>query len=118
MQNNGNAQALGFSDKEESMLSTLTMDVLKSSEIKGEKLNFEQVRSSIARKLGVEFTGMLHSDIIVAGVVEMMLDAKQKYYKYLDEERLFSWHAGLCFQGVEVACPILKSHVIDQAKCK
>ncbi len=91
----GQMGALGFSIKEEAVLSTLTLDVLKSSEIEGELLNYEQVRSSIARKLGIEYAGMVHSGRDVEGVVEMLLDATQKYNKTLDEERLFGWHAAL-----------------------
>ncbi len=77
------------------MLSTLTLDVLKSSEIEGEMLNYEQVRSSIARRLGLDYAGMVFPDRNVEGVVEMMLDATQNYQKSLDEERLFGWHAAL-----------------------
>jgi Fic family protein len=91
----GQMEALGFSVKEETTLSNLTMDVLKSSEIEGEKLNYEQVRSSIARKLGLEYAGMVIPDRDVEGVVEMMLDATQRYKEPLDEERLFGWHAAL-----------------------
>ena len=85
----GQINALGFSLKEETMLSSLTLDVLKSSEIEGEILNYEQVRSSIARKLGLEYAGMVYSDKYVDGVVEMMLDATQNYLQALDDERLF-----------------------------
>ncbi len=91
----GQINALGFSMREETMLSTLTLDVLKSSEIEGEILNYEQVRSSIARKLGLDYAGMVYSDRYVDGVVEMMLDATQNYLKPLDDERLFGWHAAL-----------------------
>jgi len=91
----GQINALGFSIKEETMLTTLTLDVLKSSEIEGEVLNYEQVRSSIARRLGLEYAGMVYPDRNVEGVVEMMLDATQNYQKPLDEERLFAWHAAL-----------------------
>ena len=91
----GQMSALGFSEKEETVLSTLTLDVLKSSEIEGEKLNYEQVRSSIARRLGIEYAGMVYSDRNVEGVVEMMLDATQNYNQFLDEDRLFGWHAAL-----------------------
>lgn len=91
----GQMEAIGFSIKEEAILSTLTLDILKSWEIEGELLNYEQVRSSIARKLGIEYAGMVHSDRNVEGVVEMMLDATQNYNKPLDEERLFGWHAAL-----------------------
>lgn len=91
----GQMSSLGFSLKEEAVLTTLTMDVLKSSEIEGENLNYEQVRSSIARRLGMEYGGMVYPDRNVEGVVEMMLDAVLNYRKALDEERLFGWHAAL-----------------------
>ncbi|NOZ46846.1 MAG: Fic family protein [Chlorobi bacterium] len=91
----GQITALGFSVKEETMLSNLTLDVIKSSEIEGELLNYEQVRSSIARKLGLDYAGMVYSNRNVDGVVEMMLDATQNFDKLLDEERLFNWHAAL-----------------------
>ena len=91
----GQMGALGFTIKEEAILSTLTLDVLKSSEIEGESLNYEQVRSSIARRLGMDYAGMVHINRAVEGVVEMMLDATQKYNEPLNEERLFGWHAAL-----------------------
>jgi Fic family protein len=91
----GQMQALGFSLKEETILSTLTLDVLKSSEIEGEMLNYEQVRSSIARRLGIKYAGMVHAEKNVEGVVEMMLDATQRFNEPLDQERLFGWHAAL-----------------------
>lgn len=91
----GQMSALGFSIKEETVLSTLTLDVLKSSEIEGEFLNQEQVRSSIARRLGLEYAGVVHADRNVEGVVEMMLDATQRYDEVLDHERIFGWHASL-----------------------
>lgn len=91
----GQMTTVGFSMKEEAVLSTLTLDVLKSSEIEGEVLDYDQVRSSIARKLGMEYAGMVSSDRNVDGVVEMMLDATQNYRQPLDEERLFGWHAAL-----------------------
>jgi Fic family protein len=91
----GQMGSLGFSIKEEALLSTLTLDVIKSSEIEGEILNYEQVRSSIARRLGMEYAGLLHKDRDVEGVVEMMLDATQKFNEQLIEERLFGWQAAL-----------------------
>ena len=91
----GQMETLGFSIKEETILTTLTLDVLKSSEIEGEMLNYEQVRSSIARRLGIEYAAIVHEDRNVEGVVEMMLDATQKYDKGLDHERIFGWHAAL-----------------------
>ncbi len=91
----GQMQALGFRLQEETMLKTLTMDVIKSSEIEGELLNPEQVRSSIARRLGIEIAGTVLAEGNVEGLVEMMLDATQKYNTSLTEERLYDWHAAL-----------------------
>ena len=91
----GQMQALGFQIQEETMLKALTMDVMKSSEIEGELLNPEQVRSSIARRLGIEIAGAITSERNVEGIVEMMLDATQQYTIPLTEERLFDWHAAL-----------------------
>ena len=95
----GQMSSFGFSLKEETILSTLTKDVLKSSEIEGEKLNYEQVRSSIARKLEIDYAGMIYSERDVEGVVEMILDATQNYTQPLNEERLFGWHAALFPSG-------------------
>lgn len=91
----GRMGALGFSLRNEAMLQTLTLDVIKSSEIEGEVLDADQVRSSIARRLGLEIAGLIPSDRHVDGVVEMMLDATQNYNKPLTKPRLFSWHASL-----------------------
>ncbi|GLS31008.1 Fic family protein [Mesorhizobium albiziae] len=91
----GQMQALGFPLRQEAILKTLTEDVLKSSEIEGEILDREQVRSSIARRLGIEAGAVLPADRHVEGVVEMMLDATQKFRAPLTDERLFSWHAAL-----------------------
>lgn len=91
----GQLIALGFSIRDETLLSTLTIDVLKSSEIEGEKLNYEEVRSSIAKKLGLEYNANVYPSRDVEGVVEMMLDATQNYEQPLSEERLFNWHAAL-----------------------
>ena len=91
----GQMSSLGFSTKEEANLTTLTLDVVKSSEIEGEKLNYEQVRSSIARRLGLDVAGLVPTDRNVEGVVEMMLDATQNYLQPLTEDRLFGWHSAL-----------------------
>ena len=91
----GRMEALGFSLRKEAELETLTLDVLKSSEIEGEVLNPEQVRSSIARRLGMDIPGVIPTDRNVEGVVEMMLDATQNFDKPLPAERLFGWHAPL-----------------------
>jgi Fic family protein len=92
----GQMEALGFSLQEEAVLRTITEDVVKSSEIEGEKLDREAVRSSIARRLEIDAGGLkTASDGNVEGVVEMMLDATRNYDKPLSEERLFAWHACL-----------------------
>lgn len=92
---NGQMNALGFSAKEEATLTTLTLDVVKSSEIEGELLNYDQVRSSIARRLGINTAGLVPGNRHIEGVVEMMLDATQNYQKPLTQKRLFGWHAAL-----------------------
>ena len=76
-------------------MQTLTIDVLKSSEIEGEKLDEDQVRSSIARRLGMDIGGLQPADRNVEGVVEMMLDATHHYDLPLTADRLFAWHAAL-----------------------
>ena len=91
----GKLEGLGFRLREEASLETLTLDVTKSSEIEGEKLPVDQVRSSIARRLGIEIAGEVSSNRNVEGVVEMMLDATQRYDLPLTDERLFGWHASL-----------------------
>jgi Fic family protein len=91
----GYMELIGFITRNETTLQTLTLDVLKSTEIEGEILNTEQVRSSIARHLGIEIAGSVPSDRYIDGVVEMMLDATQSYHKPLTKKRLFDWHASL-----------------------
>jgi Fic family protein len=92
-------ELLGFDLRNEAQLDTLTLDVLKSSEIEGEYLNPDQVRSSIARKLGMDIAGSVDSDRNVDGVVEMMLDATQNCFEPLTADRLFDWHAALFQTG-------------------
>ncbi len=91
----GRMESLGFERRNEAILATLTDDVIKSSEIEGEALDREQVRSSIARRLGMDIAGAIHADRSVEGVVEMMLDATQNFAQPLTEARLFDWHAAL-----------------------
>jgi Fic family protein len=91
----GRMEGLGFRLRAEASLTTLTADVIKSSAIEGAVLDAEQVRSSIARRLGLDFGGKVQASRDVEGVVEMMLDATQKYAQPLTAERLFSWHASL-----------------------
>jgi Fic family protein len=91
----GRMEGLGFPLQREAELATLTLDVLKSSEIEGERLDADQVRSSIARRLGMDIGGLTPTDRDVEGIVEMMLDATQNFAKPIDKERLFGWHAAL-----------------------
>lgn len=91
----GKMEGLGFDVRVEAHLRTLTEDVVKSSEIEGEKLEPDQVRSSIARRLGMDVAGLIPADRDVEGVVEMMMDATSRYAKPLTAKRLFDWHAAL-----------------------
>jgi len=91
----GQMEALGFPLRQEGVLQTLTDDVVKSGEIEGESLDANQVRSSIARRLGMDVAGVVTANRHVEGVVEMMLDATHHYDQPLTVERLFAWHASL-----------------------
>lgn len=91
----GRMEGLGFELKREASLSTLTNDIVKSSAIEGENLKPEEVRSSIARRLGIDIAGLIPASRDVEGVVEMMLDATQQFSKPLTKDRLFDWHAAL-----------------------
>lgn len=91
----GRMEALGFDLRNEALLNTLTLDVLKSTEIEGEILNPGQVRSSIARRLGMEIADSVDADRNVEGMVEMMIDATHHCFQPLTAERLFDWHAAL-----------------------
>lgn len=91
----GKMESIGFDLRNEAELETLTLEVIRTSEIEGEILNPEQVRSSIARRLGMDISGLIPSDRHVDGVVDMTLDATQHYDKSLTAERLFDWHAAL-----------------------
>lgn len=91
----GRMEALGFEMRSEATLRTLTEDVVKTSEIEGEILVPDQVRSSIANRLGLDAGGLPAPDRNVDGVVEMTLDATRNYAVPLTEERLLSWHAAL-----------------------
>lgn len=91
----GKMETLGFELRSEAHLQTLTQDVIKSSEIEGESLAPDQVRSSIARRLGMDVAGLVPADRDVEGIVEMMLDATGNFDQVLTAERLFAWHAAL-----------------------
>jgi len=91
----GRMEALGFDLRSEANLAVLTDDVVCSSAIEGERLNSDEVRSSIARRLGLDTAGLPAPSRAVEGVVEMMLDATRHYDQPLTAERLFGWHAAL-----------------------
>ena len=91
----GRMDGLGIPLRAQATLTTLTADVIQSSAIEGEFLNQEQVYSSIARKLGLDVAGMVSSSRDIDGIVEMMLDATQKFQKPLTSDRLFAWQSAL-----------------------
>jgi Fic family protein len=95
----GHMEALGFSLQTEALLQTLTLEALKSSEIEGELLPTEQVRSSLARRLGLDVAGLVPAERRVDGVVEMLLDATQGFAQPVTAERLCSWQAALFPSG-------------------
>lgn len=88
----GRMSSLGFDFQEDALLTTLSQELVSSSEIEGELLDRQQVRSSIARRLGIETAGMVGASRYVEGVVEMLLDATQRYAEPLTDARLFGWH--------------------------
>ena len=91
----GKMQRLGFENSKHTVLNVLTEDVIKSSEIEGVKLNIEQVRSSIAQRLGLDIGGDVYVERDVQGIVDMMLDATLNYDKPVTEDRLFGWQASM-----------------------
>jgi Fic family protein len=95
----GQMEGLGFHLRGEANLESLTKEVIGSSAIEGEKLDAEEVRSSIARRLGIAHAGTTPASRHVEGVVEMMIDATRKYEEALTAERLCSWHAALFPSG-------------------
>jgi len=91
----GRMESMGFELREEAVLETITEDVVKSSKIEGELLNPEEVRSSVARRLGMDIAGLPEASRNVEGVVEMTMDATQHYQEVLTKDRLGGWHASL-----------------------
>jgi Fic family protein len=112
----GRMEGLGFQLRAEAVLNTLTEDVLKSSETEGETLDRDQVRSSIARRFGLDIGGLVPADRNVEGVVEMMLDATQRYAEPLTGRRLFAWHAALFPSGHSGISKIRERAWRDDAK--
>lgn len=96
----GKMEQLGFQLQAQATLSTLTREIIKSSEIEGEKLDQEQVRSSIARHLGIDYANTLPTDRHIDGFVEVLLDATNYFSKPLSEQRLCAWHAALFPSGL------------------
>ena len=88
----GEMCSMGFQMQNDAVLTNLTLEVIKSSEIEGEILNLEQVRSSLAKRLGIETAGVVPASRYIEGVVEMMLDATQRFGEPLSDDRLFGWH--------------------------
>jgi Fic family protein len=95
----GKMGMLGFELRSEANLEILTQEIVKSTEIEGEDLDKQQVRSSIARKLGLNISGLIYSERHVDGIVDLMIDATKNYDKELTRERLFSWHSALFPNG-------------------
>lgn len=91
----GQISMLGFDLTNKAQLDTLTADITQSSEIEGEILNQEQVRSSIARHLGIDMEGLPEANRYIDGVVQVMIDAIRNYQEPLTAGRLFDWHAAL-----------------------
>ena len=91
----GKMEALGFELRTEASITTLTDEIVKSSAIEGETLDSDEVRSSIARRLGLDVAGLPEPGRDVEGIVEMMLDATQAFEQPLTTERLYGWHAAL-----------------------
>lgn len=96
---NGRMSMLGFNEKSRSLLSAMTDELISSSEIEGILLNPHSVRSSIARKLGIEEDGSLVEDHYIEGLVDVMLEAVHHCRESLTDERLFGWHAALFPSG-------------------
>ena len=111
----GRMEMLGFPLRSEAVLHNLTQDVIKSSDIEGEQLDEDQVRSSIARRLGMDVAGLGPSERHVEGVVEMMLDATQNYAQPLTDDRLFGWRAALFPTGRSGATKIIVGGWRDDA---
>jgi Fic family protein len=102
----GRLQMFGMNEQNDSFVETLTQEIINSSEIEGERLNRDSVRSSVARQLGLEHDGLPREDHYIEGVVQVMLDATHNYSEALTEERLFGWHAALFPTGYSGAYKI------------
>lgn len=106
----GRLSMFGFKEQNEEMLSVLTNEIIHSSEIEGERLNRDSVRSSVARQLGLAYEGLPKPDHYTEGVVQVMLDATQHYAQQLDSARLFAWHSALFPTGYSGIYKITVAH--------
>lgn len=111
----GKMGTLGFELRNEANLEILTQEIIKSTEIEGEFLDKEQVRSSIARRLGLDISGLVYSERHVDGIVDLMIDATRNFDKDLDKERLFSWHSALFPTGQSGIYKIVAGHWRDDS---
>jgi Fic family protein len=111
----GKMAALGFNLRNEANLEILTEEILKSTEIEGEILEKEQVRSSIAKRLGLDVTGLVHSNHNVDGIVDLMLDAIGYFDQELTKKRLLSWHTSLFPGGQSGMFPIITGNWRDDS---
>lgn len=112
----GKMGTLGFDLRNEANLEILTQEIIKSTEIEGEILEKGQVRSSIARKLGLDISGLVYSERHVDGIVDLMIDATKNFDKELNKERLFSWHSALFPTGESGMYKITAGHWRDDSK--
>jgi len=112
----GKMGTLGFDLRNEANLEMLTQEIIKSTEIEGEVLEKEQVRSSIARRLGLDISGLVYSERHVDGIVDLMIDATKHFDKDLNKERLFSWHSALFPTGESGVYKITAGHWRDDSK--
>lgn len=103
----GKMSVMGFEAQSASSLDTMTEDVLRNAEIEGVILNAANVRSSVARHLGIDTAGLPHPDHYTEGVVQVLMDAVRNHNNPLTEERLFSWHAALFPTGRSGMMPII-----------
>ena len=112
----GILEAIGFDGLREQDVEALSEELVKSSAIEGEKLDLETVKNSVARRLGVDSGGLASPDHYIEGLVEMAIDATQRYDLPLTAERIFNWHAALFPTGRNAFGPVIVGKWRDDAK--
>lgn len=112
----GILEAIGFDGLQEQEVEALSEELVKTSAIEGERLDIETVKNSVARRLGVEHGGIASTDHYIEGLVEMAVDATQRYDLPLTSERIFNWHAALFPTGRNVHGPVRTGNWRDDAK--